>query len=475
MIASSAGSSPLSETAPDARAVTAAISGPPAQLDVRHGSRELVRDRRHRSLRAGQHAALPVHPGRGAGSRRTARGRGLRQRGRPARMHHAAAWAAVALPARLRRLADDHGSRHRVCRVAGAAGIWSRRRRIRAPDKHLGHDAHASLRTVRRSRRRGDDAQAVLETALVIPILLFLVCNFIAVMVQVTVQEQLNSATALAAQSRFQAPENAVDAAGSAAAAHTASRSSPPVCQPVAGMRQKRFYGTMTHVHRPAPLADGDALHVGRRQRQRGHSAGTACRVSRVTRNAEVSCDIGSLKAGSVVVPGYLDRTLNPPSGLDVVTCSASASLDFANTPLAWGVFWTPTCMRMPRRFRLRSGNDAARAQRVSHASPAWADTHRVRTRIRVVPVQSRVPRRGLLGISLRVVGARPGRRTVERAIGRRLGDPEVPVRRCRPCLRRSGARRADRRYQRAGSQGRAVRVPALMHRGWRPVGADPS
>jgi hypothetical protein len=67
---------------------------------------------------------------------------------------------------------------------------------------------------VRRRGRRGDDAQAVLETALVIPILLFLVCNFIAVMVQVTVQEQLNSATALAAQSRFQAPENALDPAG---------------------------------------------------------------------------------------------------------------------------------------------------------------------------------------------------------------------------------------------------------------------
>ena len=71
---------------------------------------------------------------------------------------------------------------------------------------------------MRRTRRRGDNAQAVLETALVIPILLFLVCNFIAVMVQVTVQQQLNSATALAAQSRFQAPENAVDPRGAGAA-----------------------------------------------------------------------------------------------------------------------------------------------------------------------------------------------------------------------------------------------------------------
>jgi len=59
--------------------------------------------------------------------------------------------------------------------------------------------------------------------------------------------------------------------------------------------------------------------------------------------NADVSCDIGSIKAGGIVVPGYVDRALNPPSGLEVVICSASASLDFANTPLAWGVFWTPT------------------------------------------------------------------------------------------------------------------------------------
>jgi Flp pilus assembly protein TadG len=67
---------------------------------------------------------------------------------------------------------------------------------------------------VTRRGRRGDDAQAVLETALILPILLFLVCNFIGVMVQVTVQQQLNAATALAAQSRFQAPNNAVDASG---------------------------------------------------------------------------------------------------------------------------------------------------------------------------------------------------------------------------------------------------------------------
>ena len=67
---------------------------------------------------------------------------------------------------------------------------------------------------MRRRRRGSDSAQAVLETALIIPIMLLLACNFIALMLQVSVQEQLDSATALAAQSRFQAPNDAVDAAG---------------------------------------------------------------------------------------------------------------------------------------------------------------------------------------------------------------------------------------------------------------------
>ena len=196
---------------------------------------------------------------------------------------------------------------------------------------------------MRGARRRGTDAQAVLETALVIPILLFLVCNFVAVMVQVTVQEQLNSATALAAQSRFQAPENAIDPAhtrccgAGAGALDTAGL--PTGCRYAA----ETFYGTMTTytglLHwEPATLCTS-----------RGDSgSGVSPPSSPVAypgspANADVSCDIGSVNAAGTVVPGYRDRTLNPPSGLEVVTCNATATVDFANTPLAWGVFWTPT------------------------------------------------------------------------------------------------------------------------------------
>jgi len=196
---------------------------------------------------------------------------------------------------------------------------------------------------VRRRRRRGENAQAVLETALVIPILLLLVCNFIAVMVEVTVQQQLNSATALAAQSRFQAPQNAVDRPGTrCCGAHgvTLVTSGLPTGCRYAG---ETFYGTMTAytglLHWQTVTlctSGGDSGNAGTPPSQPRAYPGSPA-------NANVSCDMGSVKPGGLVVPGYTDRALNPPSGLDVVTCSASASLDFANTPLAWGVFWTPT------------------------------------------------------------------------------------------------------------------------------------
>jgi hypothetical protein len=194
-----------------------------------------------------------------------------------------------------------------------------------------------------RPGRRADDAQAVLETALILPILLFLVCNFIGVMVQVTVQQQLNAATALAAQSRFQAPNNAVDPSGTRCCGGGESQLStaglPTGCRYAA----ETFYGTMTTytgmlVWQTVPLCtsggdSGDAAHPP--------LAPHAYPGSPV--DAEISCDIGSTGAGGVIVPGYLDRALQPPNGLTVVTCSASTRLDFSKTPLAWGVFWSPT------------------------------------------------------------------------------------------------------------------------------------
>jgi hypothetical protein len=196
---------------------------------------------------------------------------------------------------------------------------------------------------VTRRRRRGDDAQAVLETALVLPILLFLVCNFIGVMVQVTVQEQLNAATALAAQSRFQAPNNAVDPPGSrccgTSGAVVTTAGLPTGCRYAA----ETFYGTMTTYTGLLVWQTGSLCTSGGDSGNRAHPRLPSTPYPGSPARSEVSCDIGSVGPGGVVTPGFLDRTLDPPTGLEVVICSATTKLDFSRTPLAWGVFWTPT------------------------------------------------------------------------------------------------------------------------------------
>lgn len=207
--------------------------------------------------------------------------------------------------------------------------------------------------TVRRTgsgRRLQSSAQAVLETALVIPIMLLLVCNFIAVMLQVAVQQQLDTATALAAQSRFQATQEAYDPAGAAccpdprccaAASGTALSTAgiPTGCRFAA----ESFYGSMqgyASILRwqlaPLCLTGGDS--------GRSSSAfGGATPYSGSPQQAEVSCVVGATGPTGTTFSGYVDRTLDPPQGLSVVLCEATATLDFSRTPLAWGVFWSPT------------------------------------------------------------------------------------------------------------------------------------
>jgi hypothetical protein len=196
---------------------------------------------------------------------------------------------------------------------------------------------------VTRHGRRGDDAQAVLETALVLPILLFLVCNFIGVMVQVTVQQQLNAATALAAQSRFQAPTDALDPAGmqccGARGAVLETGGLPTGCRYAA----ETFYGTMTTYTGMLEWQDGSLCTSGGDSGGAGHPKVAATPYPGSPAGSEVSCDVGSTGSGGIVIPGFLDRVLDPPSGLEVVICSATTRIDFSRTPLAWGVFWTPT------------------------------------------------------------------------------------------------------------------------------------
>ena len=204
---------------------------------------------------------------------------------------------------------------------------------------------------MRRAHRRDMDAQAVLETALVIPVMLLLVCNFIGVMLQVSVQQQLDSATALAAESRFQATDEAFDPAGAsccpdprccpgaAAAPQLVTAGIPTGCRFAA----ESFYGTMrgyTGILRwhqaPLCLTGGDSSRATQ-------PFGGAVPYPGSPQTSDVTCVIAANNTGGASFPGYLDRSLNPPNGLFVVTCDATATLDFSRTPLGWGVFWSPT------------------------------------------------------------------------------------------------------------------------------------
>ncbi|MGH7687350.1 MAG: hypothetical protein ACREN2_11105 [Candidatus Dormibacteria bacterium] len=179
----------------------------------------------------------------------------------------------------------------------------------------------------------------MLETALVIPIMLLLVCNFIAVMLQVAVQQQLDSATALAAESRFQATQGAYDAAGAeCCAAQLRTSALPTGCRFAA----ESFYGTMQGYgpllrwqQGPLCLTGGDSARASTALGGATPYAGSP--------EAHVSCVLGATTADGTTFAGYIDHTLNPPRGLSVVMCQATATLDFSRTPLAWGVFWKPT------------------------------------------------------------------------------------------------------------------------------------
>jgi len=200
-------------------------------------------------------------------------------------------------------------------------------------------------------RRSGRGAQAVLETALVIPIMLLLACNFVAVMVQVAAQEEMDSAVSLAAQARFQASATAYDAPGTMCCpdprccgtpsdgTSLGTGALPTGCRYAA----ETFYGTMTFNDAllrwnlvPLCTSGGDSGGGG-------SPARSASPYLASPRDAHVSCVVGSVDPNGRSYPGFLDRALNPPSGLFVVTCDATATLDFSRSPLSWGVLWSPT------------------------------------------------------------------------------------------------------------------------------------
>jgi hypothetical protein len=137
----------------------------------------------------------------------------------------------------------------------------------------------------------------------------------------------MEAATKLAAESFFQAPRQAVDASGTTCCAATpGSTASLDTSAMPKGCRfaAETFYGTMTFrrflvfgAQREAtahPLCMRDGTPLG------------------AARSSYITCEID-----------YLDTAIHPPSGLRVVRCTASATLDFSRTPLAWAIPWSPT------------------------------------------------------------------------------------------------------------------------------------
>ena len=133
-------------------------------------------------------------------------------------------------------------------------------------------------------RRACENGQAVIETAIVLPILLAMVCLFVSVMLQVQAQQELDTAVALATEATFQVP------AGTHLTGNGSGTDLP---------QWETFEGTMSFY----PKFFG---------------------------NLTFHC------SGNYLLP------VTPPNLTGSVTCHASATLLLSNTPVAWVQFGNP-------------------------------------------------------------------------------------------------------------------------------------
>ena len=218
----------------------------------------------------------------------------------------------------------------------------------------------------RRAHRRGG-AQAIVETALVIPVMLFLITGFIGLMIQVELQQELDSATKLAAESTFQAPRGS----------HDVNTTMPRRCR----YARETFEGTASFFFN---AGDGsDAVFNGPRLAS-PYLRFVAVNLCKVDHDCPVATarqqppeptyrDPGTgpaVAVGPCTEPHQKPFTDPPPPGdtvyadpdnpvsdircdidgvdpsissLRVTYCDTTVQLSFARTPLSWAVFWAPT------------------------------------------------------------------------------------------------------------------------------------
>ena len=141
---------------------------------------------------------------------------------------------------------------------------------------------------VRRAHRSRVSAQAVIETALVLPILLTLVAGFLAACIQVQTANEVETAVSLATQSMFQAQRGQTDFSGVLTGCRYANETYT---------RTISFYQQYLFLFN-APICNGAGY------------------------NAPIQCSIAS--------------------NYTTASCTATVRLNFYETPLAWAIPWNP-------------------------------------------------------------------------------------------------------------------------------------
>ena len=180
--------------------------------------------------------------------------------------------------------------------------------------------------------------------AMVLPIMLALISGFIAIMIQVRAQQQLQSAVELAAASSFTVPRSFQD---------TDSQGNPNGFPTRCRYAAETFMGTMdfytSDVDRTTGQPNWDQRNTSKfltfehpTNESGGRENTTLCLYDGGT--AAFSADPDYLHYPSNYVYCHLDDQQVIDGVTENLTwCSASVTLHFDQTPLGWAIFWSPT------------------------------------------------------------------------------------------------------------------------------------